>query len=71
MSRPTIGAFHPLDAAARWLALVDSRELVGPFLVELERSSDQEREESRDPSRQRDRLGAMALKIVENMRQRA
>jgi len=64
------GVFRLLDAAGRLLAIMDSRNLLDPFLADLKRSIDEEREGSMDPERQRERLDALVLKIAEEMQRR-
>ncbi len=64
------GVFRLLDAAGRLLALMDTQDLLDPFLVDLKRSIDEERDGSMDTDRQRERLDAMVLSIAEELQRR-
>ena len=64
------GVFRLLDAAGRLLGIMEPLELLDPFMLDLKRSIDEEREENMDSDRQRERLDAMVLKIAEELQRR-
>jgi hypothetical protein len=64
------GVFRLLDAAGRVLDLMESQDLLDPFLVDLKGSIDEEREGEMDPDRQRERVDAMVLRIAEELQRR-
>jgi len=64
------GVFRLLDAAGRLLGIMEPLELLDPFMLDLKRSIDEEREGNMDSDRQRERLDAMVLKIAEELQRR-
>jgi len=65
------GIFRLLDTAGRLLEIMESNDLLDdPFLVELKRLVDEEREGSMDGERQRQRLDEMVQAIAAEMRRR-
>jgi hypothetical protein len=61
------GTFRLLDSAGRLLAIMESQGLLDPFLADLKRSVDEEREGNMDPERQSDRLDQLVLKLAEEL----
>lgn len=65
------GVFRLLDTAGRLLEIMEnSGMLTDPFLAELKRLVDEEREGSMDNERQRQRLDEMVQAIAAEMRRR-
>ncbi len=65
------GIFRLLDTAGRLLEIMENGELLtDPFLVELKRLVDEEREGSMDDKRQRQHLDEMVQAIAAEMRRR-
>ena len=61
------GTFRLLDSAGRLLAIMESQGLSDPFLTELQRSVDEEREGNMDPDRQGERLDELVLKLADEL----
>ncbi len=61
------GTFRLLDSAGRLLAIMESQGLSDPFLADLKRSVDQEREGNMDHDLQGDRLDQLVLKLAEEL----
>ena len=64
------GTFRLLDSAGRLLAIMESQELSDPFLAELKRSVDEEREGNMDPDRQGERLDQLVLRLADELLKR-
>lgn len=65
------GIFRLLDTAGRLLEIMESNDLLNdPFLADLKRLIDEEREGSMDSERQRQRLDEMVQAVATEMRRR-
>jgi hypothetical protein len=64
------GTFRLLDTTGRLLAIMESQDLLDPFLAELKESVDEEREGAMDPDTQIERLDQLVLKIAEEFQNR-
>jgi hypothetical protein len=64
------GTFRLLDTTGRLLAIMESQELLDPFLAELKDAVDEERVGNMDPEREVERLDEMVLKIASELQRR-
>jgi len=64
------GIFRLLDSAGRLLAIMESNQLMDPFLANLKQSVDEEREGNIDSERQQERLDQLILKLAEELQNR-
>jgi len=64
------GVFRLLDSSGRLLAIMESSEMLDPFLSELKSLVDEEREGSMNEDGQRDRLDKLVMKIALEMQNR-
>ena len=67
---PDYGTFRLIDSSGRLLAIMESNEMLDPFLTELKTIIDEEREGSMDEEGQRERLDKAVLKIALEMQNR-
>ena len=64
------GTFRLLDSAGRLLAIMESHELLDPFLASLKEAVDEEREGNMDHERQDARLDQLVLELAEEFQKR-
>jgi len=64
------GIFRLLDSTGRLLAIMESNQLMDPFLASLKQSVDEEREGNMDSERQQERLDQLILKLAEELQNR-
>jgi len=64
------GTFRLLDSAGRLLAIMESNQLLDPFLASLKQTVDEEREGNMDSERQQERLDQLILKLAEELQNR-
>jgi hypothetical protein len=61
------GIFRLLDSSGRLLAIMESQGLTDPFLLDLKKLVDEEREGNMDYDGQRDRLDKVVMDIAREM----
>jgi hypothetical protein len=61
------GIFRLLDSSGRLLAIMESQGLIDPFLADLKKLVDEEREGNMDYDGQRDRLDKAVMDIAREM----
>jgi hypothetical protein len=61
------GIFRLLDSSGRLLAIMETQEILDPFLVELKKMVDEEREGNMDYEGQRERLDKAVMDIAKEM----
>lgn len=61
------GIFRLLDSSGRLLAIMESQGLTDPFLIDLKKLVDEEREGNMDYDGQRDRLDKAVMDIAREM----
>jgi len=64
------GVFRLIDTAGRLLAIMESHDLLDPFLTRLKQVIDEEREGNMDDHHQRERLDQLILEIAHEIKNR-